>query len=214
MTWIGGILSKVNTGQSEFRRKLAVMMEAACPSNGHSIAAYPRCCMSATLDDTHGQALVQLPVPTEGVPSEHVYTDYREKLALLYDGHLYGLKNTASKPSQVQQNTNETAAEFVARLLPEIPGNLEQKVERALTGLDGNYALVVSDTDQIVISRDSLGTRPLYFAGNSQLLAFASNKKPLWKIGLDEVRPLRAGMLAVLDHDRLQQEASMEDRLR
>jgi len=67
--------------------------------------------------------------------------------------------------------------------------------------LDGDYALAVSDTDLIVISRNSLGTKPLYFAENNDFSAFASNKKPLWKIGLGEVRPLRAGMLAIFDHE-------------
>jgi asparagine synthase (glutamine-hydrolysing) len=85
-------------------------------------------------------------------------------------------------------------------LLAGLPGNLEQKVKRALPGLDGDYALALGDTDRIVISRNSLGTKPLYVAENDELSAFASNKKPLWKIGLGEVRPLRAGMLAVFDH--------------
>jgi asparagine synthase (glutamine-hydrolysing) len=55
----------------------------------------------------------------------------------------------------------------------------------------------------MVISRDSLGTKPLYFAEDSRLAAFASNKRPLWRIGLGNVRPLRAGMLAVFDHSQV-----------
>ena len=96
---------------------------------------------------------------------------------------------------------NETTAEFLTRPLTEPPGNLEQKVKRALLGLDGDYALAINGTDQIVISRNSSGTRPLYFGENKEFSGFASNKKPLWKIGLAEVKPLRAGMLAVLDHE-------------
>jgi len=201
MTWIGGIFSKVNMSQDQLRRKLTVMMGIACrPANEPSAVAYPRS-VNSVLGDAYGHALVQVSVPTEGTPSEHVYTDYQEKLALIYDGHLYGLKDTASKPSQVQQNINETTAEFLARLLVELPGNLEQKVKKALLGLDGDYAVAINGTDQIVISRNSSGTKPLYFGENKELCAFASNKKPLWKIGLDEVRPLRAGMLAVFDHE-------------
>jgi len=196
MTWIGGIFSKVNISQGELRKKLAVMMETACPSNEPSAVAYPRC-ISSILDDAHGQALVKVSLPVEGTPPEHVYTDYQEKLALIYDGHLYNFESTGSKLSRAQHRVNETAAESLVRLLAELPGNLEQKVRRALTDLDGDYALAVSDTDQIVISRNSSGTKALYFAENNEFSAFASNKKPLWKIGLGEVRPLRAGMLAV-----------------
>jgi asparagine synthase (glutamine-hydrolysing) len=198
MTWIGGIFSKVNMSQEELRKKLTLMIEAACPTNECSAIARTRC-ISSILDDVHGQALVQVSIPTEGTPSEHVCMNYREKPALIYDGHLYGFKNMGSKLSRIQHIANKPTAESLAHLLAELPGDLEQRVKRALRGLDGHYALAISDTDQMVISRDSSGTKPLYFAENNELSAFASSKKPLWKIGLNEVRPLRAGMLAVFD---------------
>jgi len=202
MTWIGGIFSKVNMSQGELRKKLAVMTETACPADEPSAVAYSPC-ISSILDDSHGQALAKVSLPAEGTPQEDIYTDYQEKLALIYDGYLYNSENTEAKLSRARHRVNETAAESLVRLLAELPGNLEQKVRRSLTGLDGDYALAVSDTDQIVISRDSLGTKPLYFAENNKFSAFASNKKPLWKIGLGEVRPLRAGMLAIFDHEKV-----------
>jgi asparagine synthase (glutamine-hydrolysing) len=54
-------------------------------------------------------------------------------------------------------------------------------------------------SDQILISRDCFGTKPLYFAENNEFCAFASNKKPLWKIGLGEVSPLKAGTMAIFN---------------
>jgi asparagine synthase (glutamine-hydrolysing) len=200
MTWIGGIFSKVTMSQDELRKKLAIMVETACPTNETSTVAYPRC-IGFIIDDTHGQALAQVSIPTEGTPPEHAHPAYREGPVLIYDGPLYSLRNTASRPSRVQHRVHETAAESLAHLLADLPGNLEQKVKTTLLGLDGDYALAVGDIDRIVISRNSLGTKPLYFAENDDLSAFASNKKPLWKIGLGEVRPLRAGMLAIFDHE-------------
>jgi asparagine synthase (glutamine-hydrolysing) len=202
MTWIGGIFSKVDSSQSELRKKLALMMEPTCPADEPSAAAFPLC-ISSVFDDAPGHALVQVSIPIEGTPPEHAYTDYPEEPALIYDGHLYGFKNVESKLSRAQHRVSETTAESLVQLLAELPGNLEQKIRRALTSLDGDYALAVSDTDQIVISRDSLGTKPLCFAENDEFSAFASNKKPLWKIGLDEVRPLRAGTIAIFDHNRV-----------
>jgi asparagine synthase (glutamine-hydrolysing) len=202
MAWIGGIFSKVNMSQSELRKKLAVMMETAYPANEPSAVAYPRH-ISSIFDDANGQALAKISLPVEGTPPEHVYTDYQEKLALIYDGHLYNFKNTASKLSRAQYRVNETTAESLVRLLAKLPGNLEQRVKRTLTTLDGDYALAVSDAGLIVTSRNSLGTKSLYFAKNNELSAFASNKKPLWKIDLGEVRPLRAGMLAIFDHEKV-----------
>lgn len=198
MTWIGGIFSKVNMGQGELRKELALMTETACSANELSAVAYP-CYISSIINDANSKALAKVYRPAEGEPPEYVYTNDQEKLALIYDGHLYNSKSTGAKFSRTQDRVNDTAPESLVRLLAEVPGNLEQKVRGALADLDGDYVLAVSDTDQIVISRNSLGTKPLYFAENNGFSAFASNKKPLWKIGLGEVRPLRAGMLAIFD---------------
>ncbi|MEA3253521.1 MAG: asparagine synthetase B, partial [Chloroflexota bacterium] len=65
--------------------------------------------------------------------------------------------------------------------------------------LDGAYCLAASDGQQLIIMRDSAGLRPLFYAENGELRAFASMKKALWKIGLRNVKPLRAGMLITLN---------------
>ena len=200
MTWIGGIFSKVNTSPDELRRKLAIMTETVCPANESWNVTCPYC-VSSILDVTRRQALAKVSLSVRATPSEDIYADYPEKLALTYDGHVYGFRDRASELSAVQHRVNETDARSSVRLLAESPGSLEQRIKRALIDLDGDYALAVSDTNQLVISRNCSGTRPLYFGENDGLSAFASNKKPLWKIGLDEVRPLRAGSLALFDHE-------------
>ena len=54
--------------------------------------------------------------------------------------------------------------------------------------LDGVYAIVIRDeeTGEIALVRDVMGVRQLYYGQNSQLVAFASERKALWKIGLKE----------------------------
>jgi len=199
MAWIGGICSRINMSRRQLKRNLALMTETACPANRSPAVGYPRC-IRRIVDDQHGHALVQVSISSEGTPAEPVCAGRQERPVLIYDGHLYDLKNGASKFSAIRHRADETVAESLVRLLPALPGTLEDKLKRALPGLDGDYAVALSDTDRMVISRDSLGTKPLYFAEDGNLIAFASNKKPLWRIGLAEVRPLRAGMLAVFDH--------------
>ncbi|HEU65312.1 MAG TPA: hypothetical protein ENN57_01440, partial [Chloroflexi bacterium] len=198
MAWIGGIFNKVNMGQGELRKKLALMMETASLASEPSAVAYPRY-ISSILDDANGKALVKVSLPVEETSSQHVYTDYQEKLVLIYDGHLYDFEGMEAELPQAQHRGNRTTAESLVHLLAELPGEMEQNVREALTNLDGDYALAISNTDRIVISRNSLGTKPLYFAENNTFSAFASNKKSLWKIALGEVGPLRAGMLATFD---------------
>jgi len=202
MTWIGGIFSKVNTDKGELRKELAIMTESACSADAPSAVAYPQC-INSILDDTNSKALVKVSLPVEGESPEHFYTDYQERLALIYDGHFYNSESIGDGLSQARHIVNRTTDEPLVHLLAKLPGTLEQKVRKVLTKLDGDYALAVSDTDRIVILKNPLGTKPLYFAENSRFSAFASNKKPLWKIGLGEVRPLRAGMFAIFDHERV-----------
>ena len=79
MTWIGGLFSKVNMSQGELRKKLALIMETACPANEASAVVYTPC-INSILDDAHGQTLVKVSLPVEGTPKEHVYTDYPKNL--------------------------------------------------------------------------------------------------------------------------------------
>jgi asparagine synthase (glutamine-hydrolysing) len=198
MAWVGGILGKGNMTQGDLRRKMALMMETGCPADRLPIGACTRY-ENLIIDEPHGQALAKVSRVEEGVPAGPAYMDGRGKLALMHSGQIYDCRGASSGHSRAHCGVNTTAAESFVRLAAELPGSLEQKVRGALTGLDGDYALAVTDGGHMVISRDPVGTKPLYFAGNSSFSAFASNKKPLWKIGLDEVRPLRAGMLAVFD---------------
>ena len=198
MAWIGGLFSKVSMDQGKLRKELALMTESACSANEPSCATYPRY-INSIIDATNNKALAKISFLSQGASSEYAHTNNQEKLALIYDGHLYGSESTGAEFFRTQDKANDTVPESLVCLLAKVPSNLEQKVRGALTSLDGDYALAVSNTDQIVISRDSLGTKPLYIAENDKVSAFASNKKPLWKIGLGEVRPVRAGMLAVLN---------------
>jgi len=67
--------------------------------------------------------------------------------------------------------------------------------------LDGDYLLAASDGTQTIILRDTAGLRPAFYAEKDELIAFASVKKALWEIGLRDVKPLRAGMLASFSKD-------------
>lgn len=212
MTWIGGIFNKVDMGKGALKKELALMMKSAGPA-GESPAVGHLHCINSLLDDTNGKALAKVSLPVEGISPEYLYTDYQERLALIYDGYLHYSENTEPELSQAQDRVDEMDADSLVQLLAEFPGELEQKVRRALTDLDGDYALAVSDIDRMVISRNQLGTRPLYFGEDDRFSAFASNRKPLWRIGLDNVMPLRAGKLAVFDSDGIRiKEATPVDK--
>jgi len=158
--------------------------------------------VSSSFENVTGNTgLAELFSPIDIKNLEYPYLDYGDNLVLMFDGQFYNPSPTISEFPHNRRLTDNATAEGLVYLLKQHRGSLEQKIKKALKDLDGNYALVASNTDQTVIMRDPLGTKPLYIAKNGNFSAFASNKKALWRIGLSNVMPLRASMLAVFTHN-------------
>ncbi len=202
MSQLVGVFSRDG---SEARDKLVTMLETFYPHHdgkANSENNEHRWLLSSSFEDIAGsKALAELSSPIERKTLEYPYLDYGDNLVLLYDGKFYNLPSIISKLPQNRRLTNNATAAGLVYLLKQHRGNLEQRIKRALKDLDGNYALVASSTDETIVTRDFLGTKPLYIAEDGNFSAFASNKKALWKIGLRNVNPLRAGMLAVFNQN-------------
>jgi len=161
--------------------------------------------VSSSFENVTGNtALAELFSPIDIKNLEYPYLDYGDNLVLMFDGQFYNPSSLISDLPQNRRLTDKTSAETLVRLLKERQGDLDQRITRALKDLDGNYVLVASSTDQTVVMRDPLGTKPLYIAKNGNFSAFASNKKALWRIGLSNVMPLRASMLAIFTQNGIE----------
>jgi len=171
-----------NHNGGEIKDKLATMRDAV---GGKEL---PRSVSPSFV--TGNKALAELFSPLELKNREYPYSDSDANLVLMYDGQFYNLPSATS-------GIQHRSAERLVRLLKQHRGTLEQKIKKMLPDLDGDYALVVSSGEQTIVMRDSRGTKPLYIATDDAFSAFASNKKALWKIGLGNVIPLRAGTLAL-----------------
>jgi len=190
---------------SEGRDKLTTMLETFYPHHdgkANSENNDHQWLRSSSFESVTGNtALAELFSPIDIKNLEYPYLDYGDNLVLMFDGQFYNPSSIISDLPQNRRLTDNATAEGLVYLLKQHRGNLEQKLKKALTDLDGNYALVASSTAQTVVMRDPLGTKPLYIAKNGNFSAFASNKKALWEIGLSNVMPLRASMLAVFTHN-------------
>jgi asparagine synthase (glutamine-hydrolysing) len=123
-------------------------------------------------------------------------------LSVLLEGNLYNIENLRLSFALKQKPTGISTAEIVADLLAErYQGNLAESLKQMSPMLDGEFCLAASDGKQVVLMKDFAGLRPAFYAENNQLLAFASMKTALWEIGLRNVRPLRAGMIASFSND-------------
>ena len=65
--------------------------------------------------------------------------------------------------------------------------DLLHAIKKTVSRLDGVYAVVIKDeTGSIALVRDIMGVRQIYYGENNNLVAFASERKALWKVGLKE----------------------------
>ena len=151
---------------------------------------------------TRRQALGQVSFATREQGSERPGFNHSGNLSMLYEGNLYNSENLRLGLASKQKPNSGSAAEIVACLLAErYQGNLVDTLKQVSPMLDGEFCLAASDDKQVVLMRDFAGLRPAFYAENNKLFAFASRKTALWEIGMRNVRPLRAGMVASFGRD-------------
>jgi asparagine synthase (glutamine-hydrolysing) len=148
------------------------------------------------------QALGQVSFATREQCSARPGFNHAGNLSVLFDGNLYTSENLRLSLASKQKPASGSTAEIVAYLLAErYQGNLVDALKQVSPMLDGEFCLAVSDGKQVVLMRDFAGLRPAFYAENNQLFAFASRKTALWKIGLRNIKPLRAGIVATFSKD-------------
>ncbi|HZC50657.1 MAG TPA: asparagine synthase (glutamine-hydrolyzing) [Nitrososphaeraceae archaeon] len=108
-----------------------------------------------------------------------------------HNGEIYNYKKLRNKLRKSHKFTSQTDSEVIVHIFEDNytkSGDLHDAIKKTVSQLDGVYAIVIRDeeTGEIALVRDVMGVRQLYYGENEQLLAFASEKKALWKIGLKE----------------------------
>jgi asparagine synthase (glutamine-hydrolysing) len=66
---------------------------------------------------------------------------------------------------------------------------------------EGDYVFLMLKKDWMAAGRDPIGVQPLYFGENKDIAAFASNRRTLWRLGIEEVRSFPPGHLAFVNKD-------------
>jgi len=84
-------------------------------------------------------------------------------------------------------------SEVIVHLLEETyQGDLLEAMKKVIGLLDGMYSLAVTDGESVVVARDPIGKKPLYYIRNGNITYFASEKKALWN-GKDTPERLNPG---------------------
>jgi asparagine synthase (glutamine-hydrolysing) len=73
--------------------------------------------------------------------------------------------------------------------------------EEFLKEVEGDFSFMIAEPERIVAGRDPVGVQPLYFGENGNVAALASNRKALWKLGIDEVLSFPPGHVALVSRE-------------
>lgn len=86
--------------------------------------------------------------------------------------------------------TDSNSEIVLALIMYYYDGHLLNCIPPIIKRLDGDYAFAVYDEKNLVVVRDPLGVKPIYYGSNNDYFGFASERKALWKVGIDETHSL------------------------
>ena len=114
-----------------------------------------------------------------------------KKLVLEHNGEIYNYRELRKSLETHHEFKTSTDSEVIIHLLEDhyekTNGNLLEAVKRTVFQLDGIYILAIKEqsTGNIILVRDGIGVRQIYYGEDDRYFAFGSEKKALWKINLD-----------------------------
>lgn len=99
--------------------------------------------------------------------------------ALLFEGRVYS-------PIPKTAVTEQVAKE---------PLHCEATLQTLMEQADGDYSFLMLKGGWIATGRDPIGVQPLYYGENKDIAAFATNRKALWKLGIENPKSFPPGNL-------------------
>lgn len=104
------------------------------------------------------------------------------KLVLAHNGEVYNHESLCTLLPPQQRPTSGCDSDIVMAVLEEhyaATGELAEAMRRTVGSMSGMYALAASDGASVVLARDAIGKKPLYYLDHEGVLAFASERKAL-----------------------------------
>lgn len=128
-----------------------------------------------------------------GQPFQHSELD----LSLVCDGEIYNQSRIEELTNKQFAVDKESILLLFERFLLE-KSDISFAMKQTLNFLDGVYGFALFYKNLIFIARDPIGIKPLYVSERDGKIAFASERKALWSIGMFDTHPLPPSSWAVI----------------
>lgn len=111
-----------------------------------------------------------------------------ENATLVFDGRLYS--------ATAQTSDAEAVAEKLRR-------DRRKPLETYIKMTQADFALAIAEPKRLIAGRDIMGSRPLYYGENTESVALASERKALWRIGIQKTRSFPPGHIGLFGQRHL-----------
>jgi asparagine synthase (glutamine-hydrolysing) len=91
----------------------------------------------------------------------------------------------------------------ISEQVSKAPQHCEATLHTLMEQADGDYSFLLLKGDMIAAGRDPVGVQPLYYGETRDLVAFASNRKALWQLGIENPASFPPGNLGFANKDGL-----------
>ena len=105
--------------------------------------------------------------------------------AILFEGRIYSSVSKTAVTEQVAKN----------------PLHCEAALQTLMEQADGDYCFLMLKDGWVAAGRDPIGVQPLYFGENRDIAAFASNRKALWILGIENPISFPPGNLGFVNKE-------------
>ena len=106
-------------------------------------------------------------------------------LSLVHNGEIYNqneLKKLLDSYHDIKDENNDS--EILLHILEELyDGDLLKSVQSTVKMLNGMYVFAVTDGKKIILARDPIGIKPIYYTVMKDIVYFSSEKKAIWELG-------------------------------
>ena len=147
-----------------------------------------------------------------GICGQQPFRSCDGRFTVEHNGEIYNYKRIRKRLQKHHKFDTETDSEVIAHLLEDYAlksDDLVNTIKKTVADLDGVYAIVIKDekTNNIALVRDRMGVRQIYYGENDSLIAFASERKALWNVGLREpTHRVLPGHAVIITPDNLLQD--------
>jgi asparagine synthase (glutamine-hydrolysing) len=125
------------------------------------------------------------------------YRSANGRLSLVLNGEIYNAQELEQllEKDRIPKEQRSDSGMLLLRLLEDIyDGDLLRTVQSVVKLINGMYVLAVTDGEEIVIARDPMGIKPIYYVEKERCVYFCSEKKGLYDID-DTFKRIPPGMI-------------------